>query len=143
MLVSIRQKSINYLSKAIRGWTKGYDNPTITESQAIEITQPLIQPTKDFLLSYYEIDLNDFFSPNDPRIAILGVFALEVKRLEDQGVAIDTSYIDFGIGEPIGDLLTYKSQYPILLRPGETLMSSHTDRIMLEQYPISFIEASG
>lgn len=75
------------------------DNPVISEEQAVEIVQPLNQPSADFVFDYYGIKVNDFFAHGDPRIAMLGVFALEVKKLEDQGISIDTNVIDFNIGQ--------------------------------------------
>ncbi len=63
----------------------------MTEAEATQIVQPLIDPSASFLQSYYEINIYAYFPAGDPRIAQIGAMATRLKQLEDQGQSIDTS----------------------------------------------------
>ena len=66
----------------------------LTEPEAIQIVQPLIQPSASFLQDYYDINIYQYFPVGSPEIARLGALGLRFKQLEDQGKAVDTSQMN-------------------------------------------------
>jgi len=72
-------------------------NPVMTEEEAEVLVTPLIEPSADFLSSYYDINVLEYFPAGDPEIARLGALAIRFKQLEDQGLAVDTLQFDEAI----------------------------------------------
>ena len=74
---------------------------SLTEPEAIQIVQPLIDPSVSFLQGYYDINIYQYFPAGSPEIARLGALALRFKQLEDQGKAIDTSQMNTWFGDNV------------------------------------------
>jgi hypothetical protein len=85
----------------------------MTEAEANQIVQPLIDPSVQFLQSYYEINIYEYLPAGSPKIAQIGAFAMRLKQLEDQGKSIDTSSYNYWFVPPVemvsqanGEILT-------------------------------------
>ena len=63
----------------------------MTESEAVQIIQPLIEPSAAFLQSNYDINIYNYLPPGSPKIAQIGALAMRLNQLEMQGKSIDTS----------------------------------------------------
>jgi hypothetical protein len=66
----------------------------MTESEAIQIVQPVIESSVAFLQSNYDINIYDYLPAGSPKIAQIGALALRLNQLEMQGKSIDTSGFD-------------------------------------------------
>jgi hypothetical protein len=92
----------------------------MTETEATGYVQPLLEPSADFLKSYYDINIHEFFPPGSPNIAKLGAIALRFKQIEEQGKMVDTSQIDGWFDTPIlvsqanGEVLTNIAQASVV-----------------------------
>jgi hypothetical protein len=88
----------------------------VTDDEASGYVQPLLEPSADFLKSYYDINIYEFFPAGSPNIAKLGAIALRFKQIEEQGKVVDTSQIDGWFDTPVlvsqanGELLTNMAQ---------------------------------
>src|SRR6476646_4511763 len=67
----------------------------MTESDAMQIVQPLIAPSVAFLQSNYDINIYDYFPPGSPGIAQIGAMAFRLNQFEPEGKSIDTSNANF------------------------------------------------
>jgi hypothetical protein len=63
----------------------------MTESEAVQIVQPLIDPSIAFLQSNYDINILNYFPAGSPKIAQIGALAMRLNQLEMQGKSVDTS----------------------------------------------------
>jgi len=75
-------------------------NPDLLDQKQIQklekdvnnLLQPLVEETKD-LLKWYEVEeeylIREFTDPDDPRIALVGLFLLAAESEEKQGVALN------------------------------------------------------
>ena len=93
----------------------------MTESEAMQIVEPLIDPSVSFLQSYYDINAYQYFTTGAPEIARLGALALRFKQLEDEGKAVDTSQINSWfsqtpefVSQANGELLTNATQPSVI-----------------------------
>ena len=71
--------------------TAGETSSFMTEAEAIQIVQPLIEPSAAFLQSNYDINIYDYFPAGSPKIALIGALAMRLNQLDMQGKSIDTS----------------------------------------------------
>ncbi len=110
----IKEERINKTLK--RSVMNTYGNDTtistiLTEHEALIILAPLMTPTISYVQQNYDINLNDYFSPTDPNIAIAGGAALRLDALELQNLYVDTTYIEvFPLG---GGMLSSTNQNKI------------------------------
>ena len=73
----------------------------MTEEEATQLAQPLIEPSVAFLQGYYDINIYEYLPVGSPKIAQIGALAMRLKQLEDQGQTIDTSQSNFWFVPPI------------------------------------------
>jgi len=85
----------------------------MNEIEADQIVQPLIEPSAQFLQSYYEINIYEYLPVGSPKIAQIGALAMRLQQLEDQGQSIDTSAAAYWFVPPVemvsqanGEMLT-------------------------------------
>ncbi len=85
----------------------------MTEEEANQIVQPLIEPGAQFLQSYYEINIYEYLPLGSPKVAQIGALAMRLKQLEDEGKSIDTSVASYWFVPPVemvsqanGEILT-------------------------------------
>ena len=85
----------------------------MTEAEANQIVQPLIEPGAQFLQSYYEINIYEYLPAGSPKIAQIGALGIRLKQLEEQGQSIDTSSSSYWFLPPVemvsqanGEILT-------------------------------------
>lgn len=109
------------LGRGVEAMTTFENTGFMTEEEATQIVQPLINPSASFLQSYYEINIYEYFPAGDPRIAQIGAMATRLKQLEDQGQSIDTSQGNAWFLPPVevisqanGELLTNATQPSVL-----------------------------
>jgi len=63
----------------------------MTQTEAVQIVQPLIEPSAAFLQTNYDINIYNYFPAGSPNIARIGALAMRLNQLEMQGKSIDTS----------------------------------------------------
>ena len=80
--------------------TEGYTG-FMNETEANEIVQPLIEPSAQFLQSYYEINIYEYLPAGSPKIAQIGALAIRLKQLEDEGKSIDTTSSNYWFVPPV------------------------------------------
>lgn len=86
----------------------------MTEADAIQIVQPLIEPSAAFLQTNYNINIYNYFPAGSPKIAQIGAMAMRLNQLEMQGISIDTSnssawftsQTEVGLSQANGEILT-------------------------------------
>jgi hypothetical protein len=86
----------------------------MTESEAVQIIQPLIEPSAAFLQSNYDINIYNYLPAGSPKIAQIGALAMRLHQLEMQGKSIDTSASEYWfvpqvelVSQAHGEILSY------------------------------------
>jgi len=87
----------------------------LTEEEAEAIIQPVYDPTANYLLQNYDLNIFDFFQPGDPRIAVAGALAVRLDCLDGRNTYVDTSFIELNPNAYIFNPTTYGS----VMAPGE------------------------
>ena len=77
--------------KAGEVMTAGETASFMNENDAIQIVQPMIEPSAEFLQSNYDINIYEYFPAGSPKIAQIGALALRLNQFEQMGQTIDTT----------------------------------------------------